>query len=1102
MNATLSIDVSIVIPEIAGDSSLLDGTLKSIHAQTCGAWELIQVGADRNVGIAQARAPFLLFLEAGDLLHPEHLERLVGAMVAGEGLDCALCGWRYIDSGGHEGPEHPCPAEEDLFPPLAASPLFPAGACVVRKSRVEAVGGFDSDLPLCGEWALWQRIARSGAGFGRLPEPLAGCRLRPEGPDPEAVFLEGLEVIARAHAADPRVPSPVPVHAEGRPPAELEPARLRFAAWCAGLALGRGSDPRVILRQLGDPPELLAGGLDPGSIAQLFARAIPLAAGRTEDAWGDVWPRVEGGLDAFLGLLETVTGVGRLARRVRTVLERVAAGKSAQRPLSLGRLHAIRRELTEPLGDFSAPSPAIERLRCDLTLDGEALGAIELPVADGRVSAVVLADAAAGRFAQPIFERFLASSGRSPAPGDFLRDLWGRPDWPKENFYDAAAATEEAPIQSPWEGVLAVEVSSDLPAVSAAEPFEIAVRVGGVALGAFRLPAGAWGPQALRALITGAAGIELCRVAVREGILGQRLDSPGTLRERLVMVARTAEVEESGPGLKDAGIVFARHRGGVTTAVSRRADLPAEAIEDLLASAAAAGEPVFGAPGEGASARVSYAPELLWKGCGEEFAGPGAPTAPALRARGPFEALFASAEDPWEYGRSAYEENKYRQILELLPARKFRKALEIGCAEGHFTALLAPRVEELVAADVSRIALERAARRCRDLANVSLLRLDLMLDPFPSGLDLLIVGEVLYYVPGLADLRVVARKLTAALAPGGYLVSAHAHILVDDPESTGFDWGLPFGGKVIGEVLGESAGLHLARELRTPLYRIQLFRRGRRPAGSARFEEATELPPLSPRVAATVRWGGGRPSAPSILPEPVTRRLPILLYHSVAPEGPAAQARFRISPDRFEEQLLFLRDAGYYTPRLADWRRAVMARQPLPGKAVLLTFDDGYVDFAEFAWPLLRKYSFQALVFLVADAIGKTSGWNAAEDALPLLGWEQIRALQVEGVELGSHSARHPALTGLTPVEIVREAARSRALLTGGLGRPVEAFAYPHGDFDPTVAHLVGACGYLYGLTSHPGYAKGDDPLLALPRIEVAGGDDFARFVRNVTGRE
>jgi peptidoglycan/xylan/chitin deacetylase (PgdA/CDA1 family) len=238
-----------------------------------------------------------------------------------------------------------------------------------------------------------------------------------------------------------------------------------------------------------------------------------------------------------------------------------------------------------------------------------------------------------------------------------------------------------------------------------------------------------------------------------------------------------------------------------------------------------------------------------------------------------------------------------------------------------------------------------------------------------------------------------------------------------------------------------------------------------------------------------------------MLPESVTRRLPILLYHSVAPGGPAGQARFRISPDLFEEQLLFLRDAGYYTPRLADWRRAVTARRPLPGKAVLLTFDDGYADFAEFAWPLLRKYGFQALVFLVADAIGKTSGWNAAEDALPLLGWEQIRALQAEGVELGSHSASHPALTGLTPVEIVREAARSRALLTEGLGRPVEAFAYPHGDLDPTVAHLVGACGYLYGLTSLPGSAKSDDPLLALPRIEVAGGDDFACFVRNVTGQ-
>ena len=66
-----------------------------------------------------------------------------------------------------------------------------------------------------------------------------------------------------------------------------------------------------------------------------------------------------------------------------------------------------------------------------------------------------------------------------------------------------------------------------------------------------------------------------------------------------------------------------------------------------------------------------------------------------------------SSEDPWAY-ETPYERTKYQQTLELIPNGKIGRALELACAEGRFTRLLAPRWERLIAADFSQVALQRA----------------------------------------------------------------------------------------------------------------------------------------------------------------------------------------------------------------------------------------------------------------------------------------------------------------------------------------------------------------------------------------------------------
>jgi SAM-dependent methyltransferase len=329
-----------------------------------------------------------------------------------------------------------------------------------------------------------------------------------------------------------------------------------------------------------------------------------------------------------------------------------------------------------------------------------------------------------------------------------------------------------------------------------------------------------------------------------------------------------------------------RERGPNSTSADRRAMLTSAASAALTADADVTGEHVLGVPGDGAAvARVVYAPDLLATGACDQTAV--APVSDALTAVGTgmqmydrqfFETLFAQASDPWKY-TSDYEQVKYDQTLSLFPPKPIEDALELACAEGHFTIQMAPRVRKLVAADVSQIALDRTAALCREraLLNVSFTQLNLIDDALPGLFDLIVCSEVLYYMGSQPVLRGIARRMAAALKPGGRIIMAHGNAVTDERGGSGFDWGLPFGSRVIGEAFARTATLRLAHEIRTPLYRVHAFervgavaslvdrvvpRRVREALGAPlpTFERVPHAASLPPEVAAHARWGGQRPA--------------------------------------------------------------------------------------------------------------------------------------------------------------------------------------------------------------------------------------------------
>ncbi|HEV2805580.1 MAG TPA: polysaccharide deacetylase family protein [Chthoniobacterales bacterium] len=457
-----------------------------------------------------------------------------------------------------------------------------------------------------------------------------------------------------------------------------------------------------------------------------------------------------------------------------------------------------------------------------------------------------------------------------------------------------------------------------------------------------------------------------------------------------------------------------------------------------------------------------------------------------------FEEKFET-EDPWDYG-SDYEQTKYRQTLSLLQGRTIGRAVEVGCAEGHFTTQLASCVRTLLACDISSIALQRAAARCAGRPNVTFAQFDIRENHLFDNYDLIVCSEVLGYLPSAAELERILQRLSLSLKRDGLLLMANAKAVADEPTGRGFDWGRPFGAHTIAEAAAAS-GLETIAALTAPLYEIRLLRRGKPRA----IEPGVALMGwLSPSAAASAK---GTPHA-NVGYWPGSA-LPVLMYHRIAETGEGPLAPYRVSPSAFEAQLRLLKDHGYIGLSLEDFQRMLFERRAFPHRSVLLTFDDAYQDFGDAALPLLKSFGFPAAVFVVTDQVGRTAEWDQLYGPpAPLLDWRALQQLSSDNVAVGSHGRTHRRFRSLSPEEVVGEGRLSRALLQDRLGQPVRALAYPHGDTNAAVATSVRACGYRLAFTTREAFCTHPDDPMLLPRVMISGLDGLLDFSAKLTGQQ
>lgn len=208
---------------------------------------------------------------------------------------------------------------------------------------------------------------------------------------------------------------------------------------------------------------------------------------------------------------------------------------------------------------------------------------------------------------------------------------------------------------------------------------------------------------------------------------------------------------------------------------------------------------------------------------------------------------------------------------------------------------------------------------------------------------------------------------------------------------------------------------------------------------------------------------------------------PSLIYHKVGARPQKARIRgLYITPEKFRSQMSDLASAGYHTPPYSEPAKATNE-----GKAVHVTFDDGFRCVFENTLETLAEFKFRAMQFLVVDRIGEYNEWDVPMGELrePLMDDVQVREWISAGHEIGAHSLTHPYLTRVSYREAREEVASSRKKLEDKFGVPIHHFCYPYGDYNAGIRDLVREAGYTTACTIHYGLNTHETPLLELKRI-------------------
>jgi len=211
--------------------------------------------------------------------------------------------------------------------------------------------------------------------------------------------------------------------------------------------------------------------------------------------------------------------------------------------------------------------------------------------------------------------------------------------------------------------------------------------------------------------------------------------------------------------------------------------------------------------------------------------------------------------------------------------------------------------------------------------------------------------------------------------------------------------------------------------------------------------------------------------------------VPILMYHQFGYE----ESSLFVTPENFERQLVYLKNKGYQVISLQELVEGMKDNRQFPQGTVVITIDDGYRNNAVYAYPLLRKYRFPAMIFIIADYLGEEKDFISIEEAEDML---------KNGISFGAHTRHHVYLPEIKdPQAAWDEIAGAKTILEQKLKTPVEFFCYPAGGFTTSIKEMVKKAGYKGACTTNRGFQASNSDPYELKRIKVTNADTRTPFV-------
>ena len=230
-----------------------------------------------------------------------------------------------------------------------------------------------------------------------------------------------------------------------------------------------------------------------------------------------------------------------------------------------------------------------------------------------------------------------------------------------------------------------------------------------------------------------------------------------------------------------------------------------------------------------------------------------------------------------------------------------------------------------------------------------------------------------------------------------------------------------------------------------------------------------------------------------------TYSLPVLLYHRIVnKQSVIGKHKVYVQEKDFEKQMLYLKNNGYQTITFFD-----LQQQPSMDlyKKVIITFDDGYKDNYELMFPILKKYGFKAVIYLVTKINYNSWGVAEGEPRIDMMSPEQVKEMSDYGIEMGGHTQLHKDLLKCTTQERIQEIKGSKEDVENLINKKAISFAYPFGGINNDIKKATQEAGYTYAVSTNTGPKEFGSDFFQIRRIEITPKTTLSSFKNKVSGR-